>query len=236
MLTAAAVCPHPPLLVPGATGGAAGPGDDELERLRTACAAAVTALAEAAPDIIVVVGGGQRTGRFPAHAAGTLTGFGVPFTIGEGTPVLPLSLTIGRYLLAGGPRAELQGVAADASPGECLDLGETLAAMAPSVAILAMGDGPARRARQAPDALDPESGRYDEHVCAALAAADAGAIASLDPSLDAKLSIAGRAAWQVLAGAAGTGEFAGHLHYCAAPFEVSYYTATWRSRAQTDGG
>jgi hypothetical protein len=231
MLTAAAVCPHPPLLVPGAAGGAAGPGDDELRRLRTACAAAVTALTEAGPDIIVLVGGGERTTRFAPHAAGTLTGFGVPFTIGEGPPVLPLSLTIGRYLIAGVYRAELQGVAAGASPGECLDLGKTIAALAPSVAILAMGDGPARRARRAPGAPDPEADRYDEHVSAALAAADAGRLARLDPSLDAELFVAGRACWQVLAGAAGTREFAGHLHYCAAPFEVSYYTATWRSRA-----
>jgi hypothetical protein len=229
MLTAAAVCPHPPLLVPGVTGGAAGPGGDELERLRTACAAAVTALTEVTPDVIVVVGGGQHTGRFPPHAAGTLTGFGVPFTIGEGTPVLPLSLTIGSYLIAGVQRPELQGVAADTPPGECLDLGKTLAAMAPSVAILAMGDGPARRARQAPGAADPEADRYDERVSAALAAADASTIATLDPSLDAELFVAGRAAWQVLAGAAGTSEFTGYLHYCAAPFEVSYYAATWRT-------
>ena len=232
MLTAAAVCPHPPLLVPEATGGVTGRGSDELDRLRAACSAAVSALTEVALDVIVVVGSAQRTARFPPRAAGTLTGFGVPFTIGAGPPVLPLSLTIGRYLIAGEQHAGLesaglQGVTADAPPGECLDLGKTIAALAPSVGILAMGDGPARRARQAPGAPDAEADRYDEHVSAALAAADASTLARLDPSLDADLFVAGRAAWQVLAGAAGASEFAGCLRYCAAPFEVSYYAATW---------
>jgi hypothetical protein len=56
MLIAAAVCPHPPLLVPEAT-GAPGPGNPELERPRTACRQAVTALLDESPDLLVVVGG-----------------------------------------------------------------------------------------------------------------------------------------------------------------------------------
>jgi hypothetical protein len=39
--------------------------------------------------------------------------------------------------------------------------------------------------------------------------------------------VAGRAAWQVLAGAASAGAFTADLRYAAAPFEVSYYVATW---------
>ena len=39
--------------------------------------------------------------------------------------------------------------------------------------------------------------------------------------------MAGRAAWQVLAGAAPPGAFTADLRYAAAPFEVSYYVATW---------
>ena len=56
MLIAAAVCPHPPLLVPEAT-GAPGAGDAELRRLRTACHQAVSALLAERPDLIAVVGG-----------------------------------------------------------------------------------------------------------------------------------------------------------------------------------
>jgi hypothetical protein len=93
-----------------------------------------------------------------------------------------------------------------------------------------MGDGPGRRARGVPGAADPGADRYDERVTAALATADPGALAALDAGQDEELFVAGRAAWQVLAGAAaasGDGAFAADLRYAAAPFEVSYYVATW---------
>jgi hypothetical protein len=61
MLIAAAVCPHPPLLIPEAT-GVPGVGDPELERLRAACHQAVSALLAGRPDLIAVVGGDPETG------------------------------------------------------------------------------------------------------------------------------------------------------------------------------
>ena len=240
MLIAAAVCPHPPLLIPAAT-GVSGPGDTELERLRTACHEAVAALRAAVPDLIVVVGGAERTGDYPPEAPGSLRQYGVPFLVGDdegNSPVLPLSLTIGRWLLTrpaddsmtarGEPQAAWWGIAADASPGECLELGEKIAVLAPRVALLAMGDGPGRRARGAPGARDPAADRYDDQVAAALAAPSPRALAALDPAADDDLFIAGRAAWQVLAGAAGQDDFGAALAYAAAPFEVSYVVATWR--------
>ena len=263
MLIAAAVCPHPPLLVPEVT-GAHGPGADELHRLRAACREAVAVLVGSAPDLLVVVGGAGHTAEYPPAAlppsspggpippdlpwgettllawppvaagpsppGGSLRDFAVPFAVGT-DPVLPLSLTIGRWLLAGaaagGPSAAWWGVAASAVAADCLNLGEKLAALAPRVALLAMGDGPGRRARGVPGAADPAADRYDDQVTAALAAADPGALATLDPRRDEELFVAGRAAWQVLAGAASQGAFAADLRYAAAPFEVSYYVATW---------
>jgi hypothetical protein len=240
MLIAAALCPHPPLLIPAATGGP-GPGDTELERLRTACHQAVVALRGAAPDLIVVVGGSERTGEFPPDASGGLREFGVPFGVGDdqGHPaVLPLSLIIGKWLLTraaagsvtahGEPPTAWWGIAADAPADECLELGGKIAALAPRVALLAMGDGPGRRARGAPGARDSATDRYDEEVAAALAAPSPRALAALDPAADGELFIAGRAAWQVLAGAAGQDDFAAALAYAAAPFEVSYFVASWR--------
>jgi hypothetical protein len=148
-----------------------------------------------------------------------------------GDPVLPLSLTIGKWLLAGAlppsPSVTWQGIASGAATADCLSLGEKLAALAPRVALLAMGDGPGRRARGVPGATDAEADRYDEQVSAALAAADPGALAALDPRRDQELFVAGRAAWQVLAGAAAPGAFTADLRYAAAPFEVSYYVASW---------
>jgi hypothetical protein len=229
MLIAAAVCPHPPLLVPEVT-GASDPAVRELDRLRTACHDAVAALLGTAPDLLVVVGAAGQTAEYPAIAGGSLGDFAVPFTVGE-DPVLPLSLTIGKWLLAAAvpprPPVTWQGIASDAATAECVSLGEKLAALAPRVALLAMGDGPGRRARGVPGATDPEADRYDDQVSAALAAADPGALAALDPRHDQGLFVAGRAAWQVLAGAAAAGVFAADLRYTAAPFEVSYYVATW---------
>jgi len=250
MLVAAAVCPHPPLLIPEATGGS-GPGEEELERLRTTCHAAVAALRGAAADVIVVVGGAERTGDYPPDEPGSLRDFGVPFPAGRdgmgaaNSAVLPLSLTIGKWLLTrpgagrAAGRGELGavwwGIAADASTEECLELGEKIAALAPRVALLVMGDGPGRRARGAPGARDFAADRYDAEVAAALAAPSPRALAALDPARDDGLFIAGRAAWQVLAGAAGQDDFDATLDYAAAPFEVTYFVATWRGRAESSG-
>ena len=102
MLIAAAVCPHPPLLIPEATGvpGAAGP---ELNRLRAACRNAVAALLAGHPDLIVVAGGAERTAEYPPHTPARLHDFGIPLTVGPETgeaESLPLSLTLGQWLLA----------------------------------------------------------------------------------------------------------------------------------------
>jgi hypothetical protein len=238
MLIAAAVCPHPPLLIPEAA-GTPGPDGTELPQLRAACQQALSALRAERPDLIAVVGAdprARRTAEYPPQAPGRLDHFGVPFTTGQaepGTPFLPLSLTVGKWLLsraASGhpaPPAVWWGIAPDSPPAECRRLGEKLAALAPRVALLAMGDGPARRAGAVPDAADPEADRYDDQVAGALAAADSAALATLDPGLDGPLVIAGRAAWQVLAGAAGQHAFAAELRYRGAPFEVSYFVATW---------
>ena len=233
MLIAAAVCPHPPLLIPEAS-GSPGAADPELERLRAACRQAVAALLAERPDLIAVVGADPETAgtaEYPPQATGRLHDYGIPFTVGDhGEPALPLSLTIGKWLLEEhpAPRAVWWGIASDASPAECLQLGEKLAVLAPRVALLAMGDGPARRARAAPHAADPEADRYDDQLASALAAADPAALAALDPREDRPLEIAGRAAWQVLAGAAGQDAFDADLRYRGAPFEVSYVVATWR--------
>jgi hypothetical protein len=235
MLIAAAVCPHPPLLIPEAT-GVPGARDAELERLRTACREAIGVLLAERPDLIAAVGAdpnAAQTAEYPPGAPGRLHDYGVPLTIGQdtGSRALPLSLTIAKWLLAGHTSA-WWGIAPDAAPAECLQLGEKLATLAPRVALLAMGDGPARRARAAPGAADPEADRYDDQVAAALAGpggrADPGALAALDPGQDRPLEIAGRAAWQVLAGAAGQDPFDAELHYLGAPFEVSYVVASWR--------
>ncbi|GAA3457324.1 hypothetical protein GCM10018962_91580 [Dactylosporangium matsuzakiense] len=58
-LVAAAVCPHPPLLVPELAAGAA----PELDDLRAACRAAVAHLANASVDSLIVLGSDTTTVR-----------------------------------------------------------------------------------------------------------------------------------------------------------------------------
>ena len=109
----------------------------------------------------------------------------------------------------------------------CLRLGAELAGRAPRVALLVMGDGSARKAVGVHGAADPPAEEYDAAVAAALAAADAGALARLDAALDDELMVAGRAAWQVLAGAAVGGGLRGQVRFAAAPLDVTYLVASW---------
>src|SRR5262249_17301421 len=128
MLIAAAVCPHPPLLVPEVT-GASDPAARELDRLRAACRDAVAALLGAAPDLLVGAGGAGQTAESRATAGGSLRDFAVPFTVGA-DPVLPLSLTIGKWLLAAvpppSPPVTWQAIASGTPAADCLSLGEKL--------------------------------------------------------------------------------------------------------------
>jgi hypothetical protein len=238
VLVAAAVCPHPPLLVPEVM-GAAGQRSHDAGDVLAACDAAVAGLAAAEPGLIVVVGGAAASAVYDGSAAGSLREYGVRYAVGTGEPVLPLSLTVGSWLLrrAGlvppdgaarpGGRLWLRAVARATPPARCLRLGAAIARQAPRVAVLAMGDGPARKAVGVPGAADPAADRYDAEVAAALAGAEPARLARLAPSLDDELMVAGRAAWQVLAGAADGEQLRGRLLCATARYEVSYLVASW---------
>lgn len=239
-LIAAAVCPHPPMIVPEIAGSAAA----ELDDLRYAADAAITRLLSVAPDVLVVLGAGDRTETFPAPYAGSFAPWGVDtgFAIGDGAhrPLGPLSLLVGGWLLSRhdvtGTDLRLDTVDATATAGDCVKLGTELADHRPRVALLVLGDGSACRGEKSPGYDDPRAVAYDDRVAEALARADADALLGLDPVLSTELRVAGRAPWQVLAGAAGGG-WDGELTYHAAPYGVGYLVATWTRPAseQADG-
>ena len=222
-MLAAAVCPHPPLLIPEVASGAAG----ELNVLRAACTVAIRDGLAATPERVVLVGAGPATHVWAPDAAAALADFGLPGPPGE----LPLSLTVGRWLLDqvgwDGPR-ELHTIAADAEPADCVALGAKLAAGAPAF-LLVLGDASARRSAAAPGHLDERAAGFDQTVAEALAAADVDALLALDPQLAADLLAAGRPAWQVLAGAvqAAGGAWTGTLQHDSAPYGVGYLVASW---------
>ena len=234
MLVAAAVCPHPPLLVPGVGAGASG----ELDALRAACDAAVRDLLAVDSALVVVVGGAPAVGPFPSGAWGSLSAYGVQVAVGsgEGSPTLPLALTLGRWLLARADVGEerdvlLFGVEPDTEPARCQALGEALADRADRVAMLVMGDGSARRSLKGPGYLDPDAEPFDTEVEAALGAGEPAALAVLDPVRAERLLVAGRAPWQVLAGAARGGAWRAQVTWSGAPYGVTYLVASWARHA-----
>lgn len=215
-LVAAAVCPHPPLLVPEIASGAAHEMDDVRER----CHTAVTTIVATRPDVLAIVGAdiGPRATSFAP--------WGVDVRVDVPEP-LPLSLLVGGWLTRGVVRSFV-AVADDLDPGDCAALGAELAAAADRVALLVMGDGSARHHEKAPGYLDPAAAPYDVHLADVLGRADTDALLALDPVEADRLLVAGRAPWQVLAGAArGAGLSAGQSFF-AAPYGVGYHVVTWR--------
>jgi hypothetical protein len=75
--------------------------------------------------------------------------------------------------------------------------------------------------------LDPSAAAWDDAALAALRDADAAALLRLDPMEGARLMAAGRAPWQVLAGAAGPGAFEAAIDWADAPYGVMYVVGTW---------
>jgi hypothetical protein len=230
VLVAVAFCPAPPLLVPEVAAGAA----TELAPLRMACDEAVGVVLGEAPDEVVVVGAGTRTREHPGDAAGSLAGFGVTAGVGEGTPVLPLALTVGGWLLDRSETAVRRAyveVDADATAHVTAQRGSLLAARKGRVGLLVMGDGSAARTPKSPVTYDPQAEAYDAGLAAALAAGSARELAALDPGQADQLGVSGRAAWQsaasaVLAAGWGSG-LAAQLLNAQAPYGVGYFVATW---------
>jgi hypothetical protein len=232
VFVAGAVCPHPPLLVPDVAQRAA----PELDELRAACADALTWMLSPYPDAVVCVGDGPGLRRYDEADGGSMRSFGVDVRAGgDGSDDLPLSLTIGAWLL---DRAEWRGrrryvsLPEGMSAGECVAMGRETAAAERRVAVLAMGDGSAKRSAKAPGYVDERAEAFDAEVARALGGPDLGWLTGNPSPADcAELWVAGRQAWQLLAGAATHARrdyrVGAHVSYDAAPYGVGYFVARW---------
>jgi hypothetical protein len=220
VIVGVASCPQPPLLLPGRTGCPVA----EVERLRAACLAAIAELLAVQPESLVVIGGvaAAEAARLTAAEAGSQDE--------------PVSIRIGRYLLAeAGCTVPVRPVSirTDATTEECLATGRQLAAEACEqvpgnrIGLLVMADGSARRGLKAPGYLDERAGPFDERIAAALTAGKPAGLAGLEEGLAAELMVAGRAAWQVLAGATAGATFTATTHYLDDPFGVYYPVVSW---------
>jgi hypothetical protein len=232
LITAAALCPWPPLLVRELTGA-----DPVVPELRDACAAAVAALLTGGPGEVVVVAPGLDTTTWPASGRLNIAAFGGQLAndpaAGTGVeyerPALPPAAGMGAYLLDQasyrGPRV-IWTVSEDETPAGCRKLGADLAATGQRTALLVLGDGSARRGPKAPGAFDPRAAAFDATVERAIRAADLDALLAVDPVLARDLMATGRPAWQVLAGALAGTDPAVHVRYADDPFGVMYLVAS----------
>jgi hypothetical protein len=220
-----------------ATGAAA-----EVADLLTACDGVVAQMLAARPDVVTIVGAGPDDDEyfFPYWATFAPYGLPVQTRLGPGKPggaTLPLSLAVGVWLLA---RAHDAGrvsgpvgwrafaVRPDTPVAGCADLGRRLTGRDRRHALLVMGDGSACRGEKSPGYVDERAPAFDADVVRALATVDTAALLAVDPVAAAQLLAAGRAPWQVLAGAADGTELEGEVRYDGAPYGVQYTVAVWR--------
>jgi len=224
VISAAALCPHPPLLL-RELGGL----QDPAAELREAALDAVASVT-ADVDRVVVVGGAGSAGRFPADTPVDVRGFGT--TGARASSGLPLSLGVGSRLLhdAGwhGP-VDLVATAWDTGDDDVAVLAEELAAGDDAVALLALGEGSTRRGEKAPGYLDDRAFPFDDGIAAALATGDAAALRDLDVELADELLVQGATALRVLGAVvlAQRSSVRATLLYRDDPFGVSYFVATW---------
>jgi hypothetical protein len=248
---AAALLPHPPLLVGELAGGAAA----ELDPLRAACRQALDAVF-AASSIIILIGDGPVWGVPEPAAPGSFQPYGADVRVTlpalvdlapPGLPAparladLPLSLAVAAHLLAdlelAPARLFAATVPASLGPGAAAAIGRTLAAAASaaqapgpgaagSVGLVVMGDLSACRTERAPGAFRPEAAGFDASVAEAFRTGEPGRLLDLDPSRAIELQVTGRVPLQVLAGAMeGTPAIRGRTLYQDAPYGVGYLVA-----------
>ncbi len=232
MIACVAICPPAPLLARELTGL-----DPVIPELRQACAAATGRLVRSAPDVIAVVGPGRRTAVWPADGRLNLAAFGPALGTRDGpipgsgpTPrPLPLALGLGARLLDEGgytgPRL-LQSVHSGEPAPACLRLGADLRTLSERVGLLVMVDGSACRSLRAPGYLDPRAAAFDAALEGAVRSGDLGSLRAMDQGLARELLAAGRAGWQVLAGAMPGRAPSTEILYADDPFGV-FYLVSW---------
>jgi hypothetical protein len=226
VLSAIAIVPSAPVLVPELTGTAAA----EVADLTGAALAAAALL----PARWVAVGTGPADEVFGPGSSGTFAGFGVDLPVHlsphAGRPAeLPVCA-----LLAGWLRGQARPEASvrvhvyrgDHDAAAALAHGRQLRAeidRAPDpVGVLVVADGANTLTPAAPGGHRPEDAEAQLALDDALANGDAAALAHLPPQ------ILGRVAFQVLAGLGGPGPRSAKELYRGAPYGVGYFVGAWQ--------
>jgi hypothetical protein len=226
VLSAIAVVPSAPVMVPQLASGAAAECDD----LR----AAVLRAAGELPDRWVAIGVAAADEVIAPGSVGTFAGYGVDVLVALGPDAtaavrpLPLcALVTGWVRGQCNPRAaaEVRAYAADHDAPAALANGRALRAeidaAADPVGVLVVADGANTLIPSAPGGHDPASVSVQEALDDALAAGDVAALANL------RGGIVGRVAFAVLAGLAEPGPRSAREYYRGAPYGVGYFAGVW---------
>ncbi|MGV0834718.1 hypothetical protein [Mycolicibacterium thermoresistibile] len=232
MLSAIAIVPSAPVLVPEL----AGTGATELTGLRDAVFSAAATL----PARWLAVGVGPADATVGADAVGTFAGYGVDVRVrlapapepphAEQTVApLPLCALITGWVrghTAPQARAEVRVCAAELPAPTALQRGRALRAdidrVDAPVGVLIVADGANTLTPSAPGGHRPEAAAAQQALDDALAAGDVAALTELPDT------IVGRAAYHLLAGLTGARPCTAEEYYRGAPYGVGYFTGVWR--------
>jgi len=229
-LSAIAIVPCAPVLVPELTGAAA----IEIAELR----AAVIAAAACLPARWIAIGAGRADEMVGTNGVGTFAGFGVDVRVGlapqaAGGPDVPAELPICALIAAwvrGQARPEASAEVRVYAGGDDVDAllarGRQLRAeidRAPDpVGVLVVADGVNTLTRDAPGGYDPANADAQTALDDALASGDVAALTRLSGP------VLGRMAFQVLAGRAESGPRSAKELYRGAPYGVGYFAGVWQ--------
>ncbi|MCW2685166.1 MAG: hypothetical protein JWR37_56 [Mycobacterium sp.] len=225
MLSAIAIIPSAPVMVPELAGAAA----SEVADLRDA----VFTVAASLPPRWIAVGVGSADRRVVPPDAGTFAGFGVdvrvqlaPESPQPGDLPLPALITGWvRGQVKPDARAEVRLYAHDHAVDAAVARGRQLRAeideSADPIGVLVVADGAHTLTPPAPGGYDPASVDVQRALDEALASGDAAALTRLPAT------IVGRVAYQVLAGLSEPAPRSAKAYYRGAPYGVGYFAGTW---------
>jgi hypothetical protein len=227
VLSAIAIIPSAPVMVPELAGAAAA----ELADLREA----VCATAASLPMRWIAVGVGAAEGIVGPERTGTFAGYGVDVRVtlspeAAGAPdEMPLCALIAGWARAQvkpEARVEVRVYADDHGVDAALDHGRRLRAeidaAADPIGVLVVADGAHTLTAGAPGGYEPDSIPAQAALDDALAHGDATALTRLPDS------VVGRVAYQVLVGLIEPAPRSAKELYRGAPFGVGYFVGVWQ--------
>ncbi|MEE6139490.1 hypothetical protein SKC41_24560 [Mycobacterium sp. 050128] len=230
MLSAIAIVPSTPLLVPELAGVAAA----ELADLATAVLAGAALL----PPRWVVIGTGDADDVVGPNGIGSFAGYGADVRVrlspraAEPADVVadfPLSALIAGWLrgrVRPEAAAQVRVYRGDHDVDTALDMGRRLRAeidqASDPLGVLVVADGANTLTEGAPGGFDPAGPDAQLALADALANGDSAALAGLPEQ------ILGRVAFQVLAGLTEPGPRSAKELYRGAPYGVGYFAGAWQ--------